>query len=137
TIIRQVGDIGRMVDEFSAFARMPKPAMERRDLREVLREAAFLVEVSRNEIAFERDYGDTPLVGMFDGRLMSQAFGNLIKNAAEATETVTYEPGTRATIRITARAAGDRIIVEVLDNGRGLPAQNRQRLLEPYVTTRE
>src|SRR5690606_19080607 len=63
TIIRQVGDIGRMVDEFSAFARMPKPDMQVMDLREPLREASFLVEVSRADIAFDRDFGNTPLMG--------------------------------------------------------------------------
>ena len=88
TIIRQVEDIGRMVDEFSAFARMPKPEMKAIDLRESLREASFLVEVSRSDIAFERDFGDEPLKGTFDSRLMAQAFGNVIKNAAEAIEAV-------------------------------------------------
>ena len=70
TIIRQVGDIGRMVDEFSAFARMPKPVMQAMDLREALREASFLVEVSRGEISFERAFGSEPLTGTFDSRLM-------------------------------------------------------------------
>lgn len=137
TIIRQVGDIGRMVDEFSAFARMPKPTIERMDLRDVLREASFLVEVSRNEIAFERDYGNTPLIGQFDSRLMSQAFGNLIKNAAESTEAMAHETGEHGVIRITASVENGAIVVKVMDNGKGLPKQNRQRLLEPYVTTRD
>jgi two-component system, NtrC family, nitrogen regulation sensor histidine kinase NtrY len=137
TIIRQVGDIGRMVDEFSAFARMPKPAMEPMDLRESLREASFLVEVSRNDIKFERDFGSVPLGGTFDSRLMSQAFGNVIKNAAEAidaAERLTGEPGA---ILIRAREQGKQIVVDVIDNGKGLPRENRQRLLEPYMTTRE
>lgn len=134
TIIRQVGDIGRMVDEFSAFARMPKPDMKKLDLREPLREAAFLTEVSRPDIAFEHDLGDRPLIGFFDTRLMSQAFGNIIKNAAEAIDAAPRDTGV---IRITARQTGDNIEVEVLDNGRGLPRENRQRLLEPYMTTRE
>ncbi|MEZ5811261.1 MAG: PAS domain-containing sensor histidine kinase [Rhizobiaceae bacterium] len=137
TIVRQVGDIGRMVDEFSAFARMPKPSMQKLDLREVLREASFLVEVSRAEIAFERDYGDEPLVGLFDNRLMSQAFGNIIKNAAEATETAVHDSDETGVIRIEAKRHGDTITVDVMDNGRGLPKENRQRLLEPYMTTRE
>ncbi len=66
TIIRQVGDIGRMVDEFSSFARMPKPTMETSDLRDALREASFLVEVSKSDIAFSRDLGSEALVGTFD-----------------------------------------------------------------------
>lgn len=135
TIIRQVGDIGRMVDEFSAFARMPKPDMKLLDLREALREASFLVEVSRSDIAFTRDFGDDPLTGTFDHRLLSQAFGNLIKNAAESIEAAGRE--TPGEILVRARREDNTIMVDILDNGRGLPRENRQRLLEPYMTTRE
>ena len=137
TIIRQVEDIGRMVDEFSAFARMPKPEMKVVDVREALREASFLVEVSRSDIAFERDFADEPLMGTFDSRLMSQAFGNIIKNAAEAIDTSSKEIGASGTIRISASVRDGIIRVDVVDNGKGLPRENRQRLLEPYMTTRE
>ncbi|HHZ09553.1 MAG TPA: PAS domain-containing sensor histidine kinase [Rhizobiales bacterium] len=137
TIIRQVGDIGRMVDEFSAFARMPKPDMQLMDLREALREASFLVEVSRSDIAFQRDFGDVPLKGTFDSRLIAQAFGNVIKNAAEAIEAAERESGQSGAILIRARREGESIRVDVIDNGKGLPRDNRQRLLEPYMTTRE
>jgi two-component system nitrogen regulation sensor histidine kinase NtrY len=137
TIIRQVGDIGRMVDEFSAFARMPKPEMKVMDLREPLREASFLIEVSRSDIAFERDFGNEPLRGKFDTRLMSQAFGNVIKNAAEAIEAAEREHGQAGAIKIVATREGRMIRVDVIDNGKGLPRENRQRLLEPYMTTRE
>jgi two-component system nitrogen regulation sensor histidine kinase NtrY len=137
TIIRQVEDIGRMVDEFSAFARMPKPDMKVLDLREPLREASFLVEVSRSDIAFERAFGTEPLMGTFDNRLMSQAFGNIIKNAAEAIEGAEFESGKAGVIRIQASREGNMIRVDVIDNGKGLPRENRQRLLEPYMTTRE
>ncbi|MDQ0327812.1 two-component system nitrogen regulation sensor histidine kinase NtrY [Mesorhizobium sp. YL-MeA3-2017] len=137
TIIRQVEDIGRMVDEFSAFARMPKPEMKAIDLREPLREASFLVEVSRSDIAFERDFGDRPLKGTFDNRLLSQAFGNVIKNAAEAMEGMQFAPGGSGVIRIQATPKDGSIRVDVIDNGKGLPRENRQRLLEPYMTTRE
>lgn len=137
TIIRQVADIGRMVDEFSAFARMPKPDMRVMDLREALHEAAFLVEVSRSDISFERDFGSTPLTGTYDSRLMGQAFGNLIKNAAEAIEAAERATGEPGVIRIVARSDGAHIRVDVIDNGKGLPRENRQRLLEPYMTTRE
>ena len=137
TIIRQVADIGRMVDEFSAFARMPKPDMQMIDLREALREASFLVEVSRSDIAFDRNFGSMPLMGTFDSRLMSQAFGNVIKNAAEAIEAVERETGEKGIIRIVARVEDGKIRVDVMDNGKGLPRENRQRLLEPYMTTRE
>lgn len=137
TIIRQVEDIGRMVDEFSAFARMPKPDMKALDLREPLREASFLIEVSRSDIAFERVFGSEPLMGTFDNRLMSQAFGNIIKNAAEAIEGAEFQDGEKGVIRIQASREGNMIRVNVIDNGKGLPRENRQRLLEPYMTTRE
>lgn len=136
TIIRQVEDIGRMVDEFSSFARMPKPEMKVIDLREPLREASFLVEVSRADIAFERVFGDEALKGTFDSRLLAQAFGNIIKNAAEAIDGRDGD-AEHGIIRIQARRQGGTIRVDVMDNGRGLPRDNRQRLLEPYMTTRE
>src|SRR5690606_16320991 len=125
TIIRQVGDIGRMVDEFSAFARMPKPDMQKLDLREPLREASFLIEVSRPDITIENDLGNQPLIGRFDTRLMSQAFGNIIKNAAEAIDAASREADRMGVIRITARQAGGVIEVSVMDNGKGLPRENR------------
>ncbi|WP_442865935.1 ATP-binding protein [Aminobacter sp. HY435] len=137
TIIRQVGDIGRMVDEFSAFARMPKPEMKVIDVREPLREASFLVEVSRSDIAFEREITPGPLKGTFDSRLMAQAFGNIIKNAAEAIEAAERQTGEAGVIKIRARRDGNSIRIDVIDNGKGLPRENRQRLLEPYMTTRE
>ncbi|MBL8577131.1 MAG: PAS domain-containing sensor histidine kinase [Mesorhizobium sp.] len=137
TIIRQVEDIGRMVDEFSAFARMPKPEMKVIDIREALREASFLVEVSRSDIKFERDFGNAPLKGTFDSRLMAQAFGNVIKNASEAIDAVGKEIGDTDAIRIRSNLEGGMIRVDVIDNGKGLPRENRQRLLEPYMTTRE
>ncbi|MBO6901928.1 MAG: PAS domain-containing sensor histidine kinase [Rhizobiaceae bacterium] len=137
TIIRQVGDIGRMVDEFSAFARMPKPDMKALDLREPLREASFLVEMGRNDIAFERVFGDEPLTGTYDTRLLGQAFGNVIKNAAEAIDGALRDGGEAGVIRIHAYRRDGRNVVEIMDNGKGLPRENRQRLLEPYMTTRE
>jgi len=140
TIIRQVGDIGRMVDEFSSFARMPKPVMERKDLRDTLREATFLVEVSRSDISFERDFDDEELACDFDDRLVGQAFGNIIKNASEAVEARQASDENREDGHILVRAHrnGSReITVDVIDNGKGLPRQNRAKLLEPYMTTRE
>jgi two-component system nitrogen regulation sensor histidine kinase NtrY len=137
TIIRQVGDIGRMVDEFSAFARMPKPDMKALDLREPLREASFLVEMSRNDIAFERDFGSEPLTGTYDTRLLGQAFGNVIKNAAEAIEGAMREGSEAGVIRVHAYRRSGFNVVDIMDNGKGLPRENRQRLLEPYMTTRD
>ncbi|GGA85462.1 PAS domain-containing sensor histidine kinase [Brucella endophytica] len=137
TIIRQVGDIGRMVDEFSAFARMPKPEIKPMDLREALREAAFLIEVSRSDIRFEHAFNGEPLVGDFDSRLLGQAFGNVIKNASEAIDAVPKEERGGGHILVRAFREDGQLVVEVIDNGKGLPGENRQRLLEPYMTTRE
>ncbi len=140
TIVRQVEDIGRMVDEFSSFARMPKPTKEVTDLRGILRDAVFLREMGNNHIAFQREVGDKPLQGMFDSRMLGQAFGNLIKNAVEAIEGVPTEEK-RDQPKILVRAAydeaRDRFIADVIDNGRGLPVENRHRILEPYMTMRE
>ncbi len=141
TIIRQVGDIGRMVDEFSAFARMPKPEMRVMDMREALREASFLVEVSRSDIRFQNDFGSEKLVGSFDSRLIGQAFGNVIKNASEAIDGLPKEDRARegegGHILIRSYQADGQLFVDVIDNGKGLPGDDRQKLLEPYMTTRE
>ncbi len=134
TIIRQVADIGRMVDEFSQFARMPKPTLEERDLREALREAVFMRELAAQGISIEGRFGDVPLMGSYDLRLLSQAFGNLVKNAVEAMETLENHAGS---IVVTAHAADGMNVVEIEDNGMGFPKEDRDRLLEPYMTTRE
>ncbi|NTF07482.1 PAS domain-containing sensor histidine kinase [Agrobacterium rubi] len=140
TIVRQVGDIGRMVDEFSAFARMPKPTKEMSDLRTVLKDATFLREMGAAHIEFATELGDEPLEGMFDSRMLGQAFGNLIKNATEAIESVETSDAPRKG-KIVVRASFDehnnRFIADVIDNGRGLPVENRHRILEPYMTMRE
>ncbi|MEJ1120181.1 PAS domain-containing sensor histidine kinase [Phyllobacterium sp. CCNWLW109] len=138
TIIRQVGDIGRMVDEFSDFARMPKPEFVTTNVVDVLKDASFLVEITNNRITFEHEFDDEPLLGNFDNRLLGQAFGNIIKNASESIDAV-LEQGIidQGYILVRAKGSGASILVEVLDNGKGLPAENRHQLLEPYVTTRE
>jgi two-component system nitrogen regulation sensor histidine kinase NtrY len=139
TIIRQVSDIGRMVDEFSAFARMPKPVMEQNDIREIVREAVFLFQVSRPEINFELDLPEKPAVMLSDRRLLTQAVTNLVKNASEAIDTaMEAEPERTEKGHIVAkvRTKGDRLQITVIDNGCGLPKENRQRLVEPYMTTR-
>ncbi len=137
TIIRQVGDIGRMVDEFSSFARMPKPAMEETDILETLNESIFLQKVAWPDIEFVQEFPPKPLVGSFDKRLMSQAFINLIKNAAEAIEAKEYNDDERGFIKIRAKRRDRQFVIDFIDNGKGLPVENRQRLLEPYMTTRE
>lgn len=140
TIVRQVEDIGRMVDEFSAFARMPKPTKQRSDLREILTDAVFLREIGSAEVEFQREFGDDPLEGSFDARMLAQAVGNIVKNAVESIEAVpTEELGGKGKILIRSSfdREQDRFIVDVIDNGRGLPTENRHRILEPYMTMRE
>jgi len=137
TIIRQVGDIGRMVDEFSSFARMPKPAIERKDLSDSIREAVFLIEVAHPEITFSMDLPAEPLLGDFDARLMSQAFTNIVKNGTEAIAALPAGQKADARIAVSGRREDDWIVVDVIDTGIGLPSKHRDRLLEPYMTTRE
>lgn len=137
TIVRQVGDIGRMVDEFSSFARMPKPAIERRNLSDSIREAVFLIEVAHPEIRFAVDLPDTPLFAEIDARLMSQAFTNVVKNGTEAIAALPPDKRDNACVSVTGRHKGDRIVVDVVDTGIGLPKENRHQILEPYMTTRD
>ena len=140
TIVRQVEDIGRMVDEFSAFARMPKPTKQRSDLREILTDAVFLREIGSAEIEFQRDFGTEPLEGNFDARMLAQAVGNIVKNAVEAIEAVPKDElgeGGKILVRSAFDGDQDRFVVDVIDNGRGLPSENRHRILEPYMTMRE
>ena len=137
TIIRQVGDIGRMVDEFSSFARMPKPAFESGNLSDPIREAVFLIEVAHPDITFSLDLPEQPLLGRFDARLISQAFTNIVKNGTEAIAALPPEKRAGARITVSARVEEDIIVVDVIDTGIGLPSENRHRLFEPYMTTRE
>ncbi|WP_209001807.1 sensor histidine kinase NtrY-like [Stappia albiluteola] len=137
TIIRQVGDIGRMVDEFSSFARMPKPTMSEADLRNTVREAAFLQSVAHPEIEITTHLPKEPVVTVFDARLVGQGLTNVIKNATEAVLAVPPEDLGKGKISVHLRVEDDTRVIEIIDNGIGLPQENRQRLLEPYMTTRE
>ena len=137
TIIRQVDDIRRMVDEFSRFARMPKPVIEGEDVADTVRQAVFLMKVAHPEIDIEADLKQDPLRAQFDRRLISQALTNIIKNATEAIEAVPPEELGKGRIDVVAARDGEDIVIDVVDNGIGLPKVARARLLEPYVTTRE
>jgi two-component system nitrogen regulation sensor histidine kinase NtrY len=135
TIIRHVGDIGRMVDEFSSFARMPAPVMRDEELGELVRQAAFLQRTATPEVAVEIELPTMPLRLTCDPRQVSQAVVNILKNAAESIHARDDQtaPGR---ILLRARRDGTQIALSVEDNGRGLPAEGRERLTEPYVTTR-
>jgi two-component system nitrogen regulation sensor histidine kinase NtrY len=137
TIVRQVDDIRRMVDEFSRFARMPKPVMEGEDVADTVRQAVFLMRVGHPELDIEADIKQEPLHAQFDRRLISQALTNIIKNATEAIEAVPAETLGKGRIDVIAARENDDIVIDVIDNGVGLPNVSRARLLEPYVTTRE
>jgi two-component system nitrogen regulation sensor histidine kinase NtrY len=140
TIVRQVEDIGRMVDEFSSFTRMPKPSKEVADLRNILKDTVFLREMGNSHVRFIQDWGDEPLNGEFDARMLGQAFGNLVKNAVEAVESLPdgqTRDELKVMIRATADPNGERIVVDIIDNGKGLPLENRHLILEPYITMRE
>jgi len=137
TIIRQVGDIGRMVDEFSSFARMPAPVIRSEQAQELVRHAVFLQRVAHPQITFEVTAPSEPVVFDCDGRLVSQALTNVLKNAAEAIAArMTAGDKTPGAIALDLTVKGGRLIMSVRDNGVGLPAENRHRLTEPYVTTR-
>lgn len=136
TIIRQVGDIGRMVDEFSSFARMPKPVVDAQDMAETIRQTVFLMRVGYPSVEFEMSLPDR-LPARFDRRLVSQALTNLLKNATEAIDAVPENIRGQGRIRIKAEQVGENLIIDITDNGMGLPKDQRSRLLEPYVTTRE
>jgi two-component system, NtrC family, nitrogen regulation sensor histidine kinase NtrY len=137
TIVRQVDDIKRMVDEFSKFARMPKPVITAEDVADTVAQVVFLMRVGNNDIDIEVDNGEEPMPARFDRRLISQALTNIIKNATEAITAVPAAEGRRGRIRVSTMREGSDIIIDVVDNGIGLPQENRSRLLEPYVTTRE
>ncbi|HEX5211373.1 MAG TPA: PAS domain-containing sensor histidine kinase [Pseudolabrys sp.] len=137
TIVRQVDDIRRMVDEFSRFARMPKPVIAAEDVADTVRQAVFLMRVGHSEIDIDADVAEDPMPARFDRRLISQALTNLVKNAAEAIAAVSPDELGKGAIKVFAARDGGDIVIDVVDNGIGLPKENRSRLLEPYVTTRE
>jgi two-component system, NtrC family, nitrogen regulation sensor histidine kinase NtrY len=137
TIVRQVDDIKRMVDEFSRFARMPKPVMSSEDVADTVRQVVFLQRVGNADIDIDVEIAEDPMPARFDRRLISQALTNIIKNATEAIAAVPPAELGHGRIRVRAVREGRDVVIDVIDNGIGLPKENRSRLLEPYVTTRE
>jgi two-component system nitrogen regulation sensor histidine kinase NtrY len=137
TIIRHVEDIGRMVDEFSSFARMPAPVLKPEDLTTIVEQAVFLERTAHPKIGFETRFAARPVPLRCDARLVGQALINIIKNAIESIEGRIAESGPTPPGQIIVTVeAGGLVAVTVEDNGKGLPRHGRERLTEPYVTTR-
>ena len=137
TIIRHVGDIGRMVDEFSAFARMPTPVIRPENLGELARKLKFSRAEAYPAIDFELAVPETPVLANCDERLIGQALTNLLQNAIEAIEgREGGVPLPRGNVRIVVSETTFDAMICVEDNGKGLPVEERERLTEPYVTTR-
>jgi two-component system, NtrC family, nitrogen regulation sensor histidine kinase NtrY len=138
TIIRQVGDLGRIVDEFSSFARMPKAVPEPNELNEIAKDATVLQRVSTADIAIELHLDESVPRFAFDRRLVTQAITNLVKNARESVETrLAADAAVAGEITVSTGLADGAPYLRVEDNGIGLPQENRHRLAEPYMTTRE
>ena len=145
TIVRQVEDIGRMVDEFSSFARMPLASLKNENLIDICKQSVALERNRQPEISYELNIPDIPFILRCDRHQIGQALNNLLKNAAESVtelrdESQTEQDGGRicCTIGTETGKDGDKhIVLTVEDNGKGLPLEERHRLTEPYVTTRE
>ncbi|TBN41810.1 HAMP domain-containing protein [Paracoccus subflavus] len=133
-IIRQTGDLRRIVDEFSRFARMPEPDRAETDLAALLREVVLLQQDALKG-ALVSDIPDQPVIVDCDGGMLRQALTNLVKNAGEAVEEKAESPpdGWNPQIAVALRADHDAVTIRIADNGPGLPA-DRSRLFEPYVT---
>lgn len=139
TIIRQVGDLRKMVDEFSSFARLPKPVFRPEDPVDLVRQALFLQEVARSDVdfSFSADALAQERI-LCDRHQLGQAMTNVLKNALEAIETRARnaEADYRGRITVAMRGSADAIAIAITDNGIGLP-QDRERITEPYMTTRD
>ncbi len=141
TIVRQVGDLRRMVDEFSSFARMPAPNVKMEDLAEITRQAYFLQEVANSNITFKLDCPPDNLNMECDAGQIGQALINLIKNAAEsitASEAIAEQKGQdyQGEIKISVEDTPQETKIQIWDNGIGLPEHLMDKLIEPYITTR-
>ncbi len=130
TIVRHVGDIGRMVDEFSTFARMPTPVMKAESLERIAREALVLQRVAQPQIAWDVQVGRPGIRAICDRRLIGQALTNLLQNAADA---VAMQPGAKHVV-LRLDEQGEQASLSVIDDGVGLPKSDRSKLTEPYVT---
>ncbi|MBU2582070.1 MAG: PAS domain-containing sensor histidine kinase [Alphaproteobacteria bacterium] len=140
TIERQASHIKDMVDEFAAFARIPKPEMTTSDLREAVQDSVVLFREAHTSLEYVLDIPPAKVLASFDRRLITQAVTNLVKNATESVESAAEAGGLpdnwKGRIITRVRPDAHRVYIEVIDNGQGLPKQQRSRLLEPYVTTK-
>ena len=139
TIVRQVGDIGRLIDEFSSFARMPAPVFRDENIVELSRRALFLQQVANVGIVYRAQLPTTPVILHCDSHQVAQVLTNLLLNSAQAIAGRSAEPGQEllpGEIEMRVEVSEDTIEVVVSDNGCGLPDGNRARLTEPYVSTK-
>lgn len=140
TIVRQVSDIGRMVDEFSSFARMPTPQVEPTEMLDVSQAAVFAQRVATPQIELTHQRPDDPVWALCDARLARQALTNILKNASESVLARVDRDGGEGPpgrLEVETRSEDGFAIIEVVDNGLGWPTADRERLTEPYMTTRE
>jgi two-component system, NtrC family, nitrogen regulation sensor histidine kinase NtrY len=139
TIIRQVGDLRNIVDEFSSFARMPKPVLRQESLTDIVGHAIFLHEVAHPEIEFVFEHDPDAPALVCDRRQLGQAVTNILKNAVEAISEKSIatqnDVNSKGKIVTTITTVDTGLLLQVCDNGPGLP-KDRDRILEPYVTTR-
>ncbi len=138
-IVRQTGDLRRIVDEFSKFARMPSPERRENDLVDLVKGAVLLQQNALPDVKVRAEIEPDHAWAEVDATMIGQAFTNLIKNAGEAIETVLengFQMGYEPTVRVAMRREDNEAVVTITDNGIGLP-EDRSRLFEPYVTTRE
>ena len=135
-IIRQTGDLRRIVDEFAKFARMPAPEMREVDISDILRGIVLLQSEADADISISLQGADAPIMAMLDPTLIGQALTNLIKNAREAIVTKKKTDDFKGQVQITIETTQDSVLVRIMDNGIGLP-KHRARLFEPYVTNRD
>lgn len=143
TIIRQVGDLRRMVDEFSSFARMPAPMLKETDLSDIVKQSVFLQDVAATKIRFSTLLVDELDTIQCDGRLVGQALTNILKNAVESVtsrmerdEAAGADAMEAGFVEVEVSQDGEKTVIAVEDNGLGLPQDHKDRLMEPYVTTR-
>ncbi|WP_424931528.1 ATP-binding protein [Amaricoccus macauensis] len=135
-IVRQTNDLRRIVDEFSKFARMPAPERKSQDVKKLVMDAVLLQETARPDIKFEVDLPEHGVLARLDGTMINQALTNVLKNASEAIDTRKEEGrDEKGAIRVCLTAEPDLLVLDIQDNGTGLPNQP-ERLFEPYVTSR-